>query len=113
MGQPLIIIGTKPPTNAPAPINPPPVVPAAISEVPTNMAVPATNPVVAQIIVPVHTNPPAVAVSSPENSGPGTQTFKLVGAGLTGAAIVFGLVMILRLRRKEASLITRSMDDRH
>ena len=124
----LIIVGTKiesspplpqmAPTNSPAMTNPPPatapaplpVAPTVAPVAPTNApAVPPTNRVVAKIIAPAPTNAPA---SSPENSGSGNKNFLIVGAGLLGAAIALGVVLWLRLHRKDSSLITRSMNDR-
>jgi hypothetical protein len=115
----LIIVGTKiesspplpqmVPTNSPAVTNPPPTTaPAPLPVVPTNApTAPPTNQVVAKIIAPAPTNAPA---SSPENSGSGNKNFMIVGAGLLGAAIALGIVLWLRLHRKDSSLITRSMN---
>jgi hypothetical protein len=124
----LIIVGTKiesgpplpqtAPTNSPAVTNPPPitepaplpVAPPVAPVAPTNApATPPTNQAVVKIIAPVPTNAPA---SPLENSGSGNKNFLIVGAGLLGAAIALGIVLWLRLRRKDSSLITRSMNDR-
>jgi hypothetical protein len=102
----LIIIGTNvgikmppPETNAPPPVVPPTNAPAVL---PTNQAV-------IKIMTPVPTNAPA---PPPDNSGSGRKNFLVVGAGLLGAAIALGIVVWLRLHRKDSSLITRSMNDR-
>jgi hypothetical protein len=124
----LIIVGTKiesilplpktAPTNLPAATNPPPitkpsplpVAPPVATVTPTNApATPPTNQVVAKIIAPAPTNAPA---SPPENPGSGNKNFLIAGAGLLGAAIALGIALWLRLRRKDSSLITRSMNDR-
>jgi hypothetical protein len=124
----LIIVGTKiesslpppqtAPTNLPAATNPPtitkpaplPVAPPVAMVAPTNTpATPPTNQVVAKIIASAPTNAPA---SPPENPGSGNKNFLIAGAGLLGAAIVLGIALRLRLRRKDSSLITRSMNDR-
>ena len=131
----LIIVGTKvesettqpqtAPTNPPPvilppitnqpPAVPPPVVmptnaPAAAFIAPTNAsAAPPTNPVAAKITAPSPVSPP---VPPPDNHGFGNKKFLIVGTGLLGMVIVLGIVVRLRLHRKNASLITRSMDDR-
>ena len=114
MGEPLIIIGKKPPvsTPAPPPTNPPPVVPEAVPELPTNAVNEVTNPVVAQNVEPAVTNLTLAAASSRKNSGSQMASIQRVCLALFGAAFVLGLGLILRPRRKGASLITRSMDDR-
>jgi hypothetical protein len=106
VGQPLIIIGKKPAASLPPQVTSPPPV---VSVAPTNAIAPPTNPVVAKIVDLTPTNPPAVL---PENSGSGSQGSLLVGAGLLGAAIALGLVFWLRPHRKDASLITRSLNER-
>lgn len=87
MGQPLIIIGKKPAANVPPPVTiPPPVV------------APATpaNPSVAKDVGSTPAIPP---VAPAENSKSGNSGFMLIGAGLLGAAIAFGLAFWLRPRR--------------
>jgi hypothetical protein len=76
---------------------------------PPVVSVVPTNPVVVKIVDLTPTNPPAVL---PESSGFGSQGSLLVGAGLLGAAIALGLVFWLRPHRKDASLITRSLNER-
>jgi hypothetical protein len=106
VGQPLIIIGKKPAVSMPLPVtNPPPVVAPVVP----NASAPPTNPVVVKIVDLTPTNPPAVL---PGSSGSGSQGSLLVGAGLLGAAIALGLVFWLRPHRKDASLITRSLNER-
>jgi hypothetical protein len=106
VGQPLIIIGKKPAVSVPPPVtSPPPVEPV----VPTNAIAPPTNPVVVKIVDLTPTNSPAVVS---ESSGSASQGSLLVGAGLLGAAIALGLVFWLRPHRKDASLITRSLNER-
>ena len=103
VGQPLIIIGKKPPASVPPPVtNPAPVVP-------TNEPAPSTNPVALKIVALTPTSPPPAL---PDNSTAGNRHSLLVGVGLLGAAIALGLVFWLRPRRKDASLITRSLNDR-
>jgi hypothetical protein len=105
MAPPLIIIGKKPAPSVPLPVtNPPPVMQ-------TNPPVPATNPVAAKIIVVAPTNVPVQPAALPKTLDAGDKSFQVVGAGLFGAAIALGLVLFLRPRRKDASLITRSMND--
>ena len=113
IGKPLIIIGKKPaPIVVPPPVtNPPPVIPPPV--VPTNAVVVVTNPVVAKIIDPVPTNLPPALAAVPVNPDSGSQSFLFVGGGLLAAALVLGVVVGLRFRRKEASLISQTMDDRH
>jgi hypothetical protein len=107
VGQPIIIIGKKPPANVPPPAtNPPPVVTPVI---PTNAPAPSTNPVVVKIVEPPPTNPP-VALS--KSSGSGSQGSLPVVATLLGAVIMLGLIFWLRPRHKDASLITSSLNDR-
>jgi hypothetical protein len=109
MGQPLIIIGKKPVASLPPPVtSPPPVVAPVAPGVPNNATVPPTNPIVAKIVGLTPTNPPPAPA---ENSSSGNNVFMLVGAGLLGAAIALVLVFWLRPRPKDASLITRSMND--
>jgi hypothetical protein len=123
VGEPLIIIGKTvsnhlppPVTSMPvvaavqtnAPVPPPQVMPPVQPVVKTNLPAPATNPVVKNIVVPLPTNlPPATS----ENSNSGGKGLMLIGAGLIGAALALGLVLFLRPRRKESSLITSSMND--
>ena len=110
----IIIIGEKPDTNPPPPTNPPPVVvaPAVPAPVPlTNTpALPPTNPPAPKAAAPTVTNLPAATVR--ENSGNGDSNFLAIAAGLLGAAVVLGIIVRLRLHRKDSSLITRSMNDR-
>jgi hypothetical protein len=107
VGQPLIIIGKKPPASVPLPAtNPPPVVAPVI---PTNAPAPLTNPVVVKIVEPTPTNPPVVLSKS---SGSGSQGSLPVVAALLGVVIAFGLIFWLRPHRKDASLITSSLNDR-
>lgn len=120
----LIIIGKKVSNHLPPPETSPPVesvvqtnVPVPVPEIAkvvqpviqTNVPVPPTNPVVATIIPPVPTNniPPVIK----ENSSSHSQAFLLIGAGLIGAILMLGLVLMLRPRRKDTSLITSSMND--
>jgi hypothetical protein len=107
VGQPLIIIGKKPAASVPPPVTSPP--PAVVMVVPTNAPAPPTNPVVVKIVDLTPTNPPPVL---PVSSSSGSQGSLLVGAGLLGAAIALGLVFWLRPHRKDASLITRSLNER-
>jgi hypothetical protein len=110
LGQPLIIIGKKPPASMPPPVtNQPPVVVPVALVVPTNELAPPTNPAALKLVELTTTNLLAVV---PESSGSGSQGSLLVGAGLLGAAIALGLVFWLRPHRKDTSLITRSLDDR-
>jgi hypothetical protein len=103
MGQPLIIIGKKPATIEPPPAtNAPPMVA-------TNASVTPTNPAAAKIILAAPPNAPTV---SPENSNAGNRGFLIIGAALFGAAIALGMMLWLRPRGHETSLITRSMNDR-
>ena len=107
VGQPIIIIGKKPPASVPPPAtNPPPVVAPVV---PTNAPAPSTNPVVVKIVEPTPTNPP-VALS--KSSGSGSQGSLPVVAALLGVVIAFGLIFWLRPRHKDASLITSSLNDR-
>jgi hypothetical protein len=101
VGQPLIIIGKKPAASVPPP--------AVVTAVPTNAPAPPTNPVVIKIVDLTPTNPSVVL---PGSSSSGSQGSLLVGAGLLGAAIALGLVFWLRPHRKDASLITRSLNER-
>jgi hypothetical protein len=122
---PLIIVGTKiesspslpqaepanpPPETKPAPLRVvPPVVPVA-PVAPTNASTaPPSNQAVAKVIAPNPASPPA---SPPDNPDFSNKRFLIIGAGLLGATIVLGIVVRLRLHRKDASLITRSMTDR-
>jgi hypothetical protein len=121
VGQPLIIIGKKPPASLPPPVTNAP--PAAAMEKPvtpvlektpvvstnTTAVVTVTNPVVAKRVEMTPTNPPPPMSQSSVSGG---QNYRLIGAGLLGAAIAFGLILGLRPRRKETSLITRSMKER-
>jgi hypothetical protein len=123
VGEPLIIIGKTvsnhlpPPvtstpvvavvqTNAPVPA--PEIVPPVQPVIQTNLPAPATVPIVTNVIVLSPTN---LTPATPENSNSRSQGFLLVGAGLIGAALALGLVLVLRPRRKETSLITSSMND--
>jgi hypothetical protein len=120
----LIIVGTKiqsspplpktGPTNLPLATNPspatgttpPPVAPA--KETNASATLSATN-----LIAPTNvTQPTNKPVSLTEDSGSGNKNFLVVGAGLLGAAIALVVVLSLRARRKDSSLITRSMNDR-
>jgi hypothetical protein len=124
----LIIVGTKvgsslaqlttAPTNLPPVTNQPPaiepaplpVAPPVAPIVPTNVpAAPVTNQTEAKIIVPAPGNPPAPPLKNSAIAGRG---FLVIGAGLLVAAIALGIFMRLWLRRKDISLITRSMNDR-
>jgi hypothetical protein len=107
MGQPLIIIGKKPVAYVPPPATIPPPVVAPV--VPANAPAPPTNPVVAKA---VDLEPANLPPASVEKSSSGSSGYLLVGAGLLGAAIALGLVFCLRPRRTDASLITRSLNDR-
>ncbi len=110
VGKPLIIIGKKPPVAVPVVVsNPPPVMPVPVPVVPTNAVAPVTNPVVAKIVDLPPTNLPPAA---PVNSDPGNQKFLLIGAGLIVVALVLGVFVGLRFRRKDASLISQTMNDR-
>ncbi len=107
IGQPLIIIGKKPAASVLPPVtNTPPVI---VPVMPTNAPAPPTNPVVVKTVDLIPTNLPAVL---PGSSSSGSQGSLLVGAGLLGAAIALGLVFWLRPHRKDASLITRSLNER-
>jgi hypothetical protein len=120
VGQPLIIIGKKPPANVPPPVTnaPPPAVPekpvAPVPEkalaVPTNATAAATpaSPIVAKMVDPGPTKAPPPSQSSVS----GGRGYRIMGAGLLGAAVALGLVLGLRPRRSETSLITRSMKER-
>jgi hypothetical protein len=106
----LIIIGTNwggkmpPPVTNPPPTNPAPTnAPAALS------AATPTNPIVEKITAATPTNAPAAAL---ENSGSGDRHFLVLGAGLLGAALALGIFVWMRSRRKDSSLITRSMNER-
>ena len=124
----LIIIGKKIESSIPppqtAPTNLPPVVPLPVVTpvMPTNaLAAPIapnntaaaqpTNQVAAKIIAAAPVNPP---VPGAVNSGAGLsgKNFLIFSVGLLGAAIALGIILWLRLHRKNASLITRSMNDR-
>jgi hypothetical protein len=87
---------------------PPPVTNPA-SVVPTNEPALSTNPAALETVELTPTNPPAAL---PDNSAPGNRNSLLVGVGLLGMAIALGLVFWLRPRRKDASLITRSLNER-
>jgi hypothetical protein len=119
VGQPLVIIGKKPPASLSPPVTNVP--PAAVPEkamapapetapaVPTHTTATATNPVVAKLIEMTPTNsPPPLSLSS-VSGGPG---YRLIGWGLLGVAVALGLIFGLRPRRSETSLITRSMKER-
>ena len=108
VGQPLIIIGKKPPASSvpPPATNPPPVVAPVV---PTNAPAPSTNPVVVKIVEPTPTNPP-VALS--KSSGSGNQGSLPVVAALLAMGIALGLIIWVRPRHKDASLITSSLNDR-
>lgn len=127
VGQPLIIIGTKtslpPPkaasTNSPTIPNQPPAIssPVAPNGQTNASAVPPANPAMTNLTAQAvpQTNaaaPPGTPMSSQPNSGSGNKNFLIIGAGLFGAAIALGLFVKLCSRRKDASLITRSMNDR-
>jgi hypothetical protein len=58
------------------------------------------------------TTPTGAPASSVENSDTGNKGLIAIGSGLLGAAIALGIVFWLRSRRKDPSLITRSMNDR-
>jgi hypothetical protein len=107
VGEPIILIGKKVENNPPPPVtNSPPTNEPAAPVNPTNRpAAPPTNPAVAAIIA-IAPAPP------PENPGSGEKKFLLVGTGLLGAAVALGTVVWLRSRRKDSSLITRSMNER-
>ncbi|MEJ0090977.1 MAG: vWA domain-containing protein [Limisphaerales bacterium] len=110
IGQPLIIIGKKPPAIAPPPAtNPPAVIPAPLPVVPTNAVMLVTNPVVAKSVDLTPTNPPPAMPASPDSDN---KNFLFIGAGLIIAALVLGVFVGLRFRRKESSLISQTMNDR-
>jgi hypothetical protein len=110
VGQPLIIIGKKPPASVSPPVtNPPPVIAPVAPVVPTNPPAPPTNPAVVKNLEIPPAIPPTVL---PENPQSDSQNSLLIGAGLLGVAIASGLVFGLRPRRKETSLITRSLGER-
>jgi len=119
VAQPLIIIGTKnesspplpkaAPTNSPTMTNQPPAnsSPDAAGAAATNApAAPAANPLMTNL-----TAPASAPTSSQQNSDSGNKIFMIFGGGLLGAAIALGIVFWLRSRRKDPSLITRSMND--
>jgi hypothetical protein len=118
VGTPIILIGKKvetnlpPPLTNPLPTNPPPTNPPAAPVNQTNPpAAPTTNPVAANTItiMVAPTNMPAL---SPEVADSGGKKNLLVGGSLLGAAAALGVVVWLRARRKDSSLITRSMNNR-
>jgi len=109
VGQPLIIIGKKPPASVPPAVTNPAPVEVPVVVVPTNELAPPTNPVVLKVAGLAPTNPPPPL---PESPGSGGRNSLLISAGLLGAAIALGLVFWLRPRPKDASLISRSMKER-
>jgi len=109
VGQPLIIIGKKPPASVPPAVTNPAPVEVPVVVVPTNEPAPPTNPVVLKVAGLAPTNPPPPL---PESPGSGGRNSLLISAGLLGAAIALGLVFWLRPRPKDASLISRSMKER-
>ena len=109
VGQPLIIIGKKPPASVPPAVTNPAPVEVPVVVVPTNEPAPPTNPVVLKVAGLAPTNPPPPL---PESPGSGGRNSLLISAGLLGAAIALGLVFWLRPRPKDASLISRSMNER-
>ncbi len=111
VGKPLIVIGKKPPviTLVP-PTNPPPAIPVPLPVVPTNAVAPVTNPVVSQVNdLPVTNMPskPATVSDSGDSRG-----FLFIAAGLVVAALILGIFVGLLFRRKDASLISQTMNDR-
>jgi hypothetical protein len=128
VGQPLIIIGTKNksnppapvavPTNSPAMTNPPPVVlPPVIPNPPPNAAtVPPAN-LFATNLAGQAAPPTNVAATTgmpaPRqlNSNTNNKRLIIVGAVLLVAASAMGIVIWLRSRQKDKSLITDSMND--
>jgi hypothetical protein len=121
VGQPLIIIGKKPSASVPPPVTNAP--PAAVPEkaaapfpktapsVPTNTTATATatNPVVAKMVDMSPMNPPPPLSQSSVSGGPG---YRLIGWGLLAVAVALGLILGVRPRRSETSLITHSMKER-
>ena len=134
---PLIIIGKKSesspvpskvaPTNLPTltnqppatePVSPPVILSPATPGGQTNAStVPPTNPLTTNLTTQTipQTNaatPTSAPTLSVENSDTGNKGLIAIGSGLLGAAIALGIVFWLRSRRKDPSLITRSMNDR-
>ena len=122
MAPPLFITGTNVSNHLPVPVTippppppmtnpiviPPPSAPSVLTVPPTNLpAPPATNPVAARISLPPPGNPPPAL----------TDTFDVKNAWLIGGGTLFGVAIILGLffrggtRHRDASLITRSMND--
>ncbi|HZL13730.1 MAG TPA: hypothetical protein VFC85_06255 [Verrucomicrobiae bacterium] len=109
MAPPLVIIGTNVGTNIPppepseaAPTHTEMITPTNVSEVPTNFPAP-TN-------APYQTNANGLP---PPNSTAGGKGVLAAGAIILAAAIIAGIFLAMRLRRKDtASLISRSMHDR-
>ena len=128
VGQPLIIIGTKPGsgptppkaalTNSSTLTNRPPAAEPAAPDGRTNAsATPPANPLTTNVTgqTAPQTNavaPAGTSTSSPQNFGSGDKRLLAIGTGLFGAAIALGIFVRLRSRRKDPSLITRSMNDR-
>ena len=119
VGQPLIIIGKKPPAGVATPVtNVPPVTvpekvmapaPETAPAVPSHTTATATNPVVAKMIELTPTNSVPPLSPSSVSGGPG---YRHIGWGLLGVVVALGLIFGLRPRRSETSLITRSMKER-
>ena len=120
---PLIIIGTKssvepaPLTNEPPPATPPAgqihsnaPPPQATVPVKTNLPEQSTAP--AKNVDAGAAAAPAAPASAPQKAGNPGIFFLLLAAGLLGAAIALVIVFWLRPRRKDVSLITRSLNDR-
>jgi hypothetical protein len=124
--QPQTAPTNPPPVNLPPVTNQPPIAPpqAVMLATPTNMPVVAsiaptnapaaspTNLAVAKIIAPAPANPPAPPPENPSMDS--VRKISLIaGAWLLDAIVVLGIVMRLNSHRKDPSLITRSMDNRH
>ena len=119
VGQPLIIIGKKPSASVPTSVtNAPPAampekaaapVPKTAPSVPTHTTATATNPVVATMVDMSPTNPPPPLSQSSVSGGPG---YRLIGWSLLAVAVALGLILGVRPRQSETSLITRSMKER-
>jgi hypothetical protein len=113
-------VTNQPPVTSPPPAVvpvPPPVVPV-VPVAPTNALVappvkPAVTNLVAQTVTQTNatrsTNTPVLLAKVTD---PSHKNFLIAGAGLAVAAIVLGIILRLRLRRKDSSLITCSMNER-
>jgi hypothetical protein len=110
-------VTNQPPVTSPPPAVvpvPPPVVPVAPTNAPVATPVkPAVTNLVAQTVTQTNatrsTNTPVLLAKVTD---PGHENFLIAGAGLVVAAIVLGIVLWLRLRRRDSSLITCSMNER-